>query len=204
MDLLSGLSGPGLLDAPAITPGSFTISPHIGLLYPDKGFGLKDGYVAGLGLGYNIDGRWGVEATFDMTNHLSDASHGEHYMGGTKVGSARLNAIYHLSDPENELSRLVPYATAGFGLVWSDGHFDTNEIKPYGANTYLSDQPTDDYSSFAVNAGLGVKYFLTPNVALLVEAVDTYAFESADFQLSKGPFHNVAVTGGLSFQFGGR
>jgi outer membrane cobalamin receptor/opacity protein-like surface antigen len=203
LDLLSGLSGPGLLDGPAVKPGSFTISPHIGLFYPDKGIGLKDGYVAGLGLGYNIDGRWGVEATVDMTSHLIDASPGEQYTGKARVGSVRLNAVRHLSDPENELSRLVPYATAGIGLVWSKGNFANNTIT-VNSKPYLGNKPTGDYSSFAVNAGLGVKYFLHPNAAVRLEALDTYALKDADFQINGGPYHNFAVTGGFSFQFGGR
>ena len=204
LNLLSGLSGPGLLDSPAIKPGSFTISPHVGLLYPDKGIGLRDGYVAGLGLGYNIDERWGVEATVDISSHLADSSPGQHYTGKARVGSARLNAVRHLSDPENERSRLVPYATAGIGLVWSKGAFSNNMVRFFSGSTFLGDQPTGDYSSLAVNAGLGVKYFLHPNAAFRVEALDTFAFKDADFQINKGPYHNVAVTGGFTFQFGGR
>jgi opacity protein-like surface antigen len=201
LKMFGSLSGPGLLERPAIRAGSFSISPRIGLYLPDKKFGLEDGYVAGLSLGYNVTGNWGVEATVDMSNHLNDTS-GKTYSGVARVGSARLNAVYHIVDPNNELSRWVPYATAGIGMVWATGHFKTVPVYVSGI-TDLSYQPTGNYSSIAVNAGLGMKYFLNQNVALRVEAVDTFAFRDADFQRDVGPYHNLAVTGGLTFQFGG-
>jgi outer membrane receptor protein involved in Fe transport/opacity protein-like surface antigen len=199
----SNFSGPGQLQTHAIKPGAFSISPRIGMFFTDKNFRLKDGYVAGISLGYNIDRNWGVEATVEMTNHLTGTAAGEHYYGKARVGSTHLNAVYHLVGTENELSRWVPYATAGLGIVWSRGSFATKEVTQSGNMKYKSNQPTGDYSSIAVNAGLGVKYFINQNVALRVEALDTFAFRDADFQRDKGPYHNLAVTGGLIFQFGG-
>jgi hypothetical protein len=63
-------------------------------------------------------------------------------------------------------------------------------------------ETTGGYSSLAANAGLGIKYFLNRNVALRIEALDTISFRDADFARDKGPYHNLGVTGGLSFQFG--
>jgi outer membrane receptor for ferrienterochelin and colicin/outer membrane protein W len=200
--IFGSLTGPSLLASPAIRPGSFSISPRIGLFLPEHKFGLSDGYVAGLSVGYNITGKWGVEVTVDMSNHVDETS-GVNYSGDTRVSSAHLNAVYHIVDPDNTLSRWVPYATAGMGMVWSRGNFSTKEVLMAVSVPFMTDQPTGDYSSIAVNAGIGIKYFLNQNVAIRVEALDTFAFKDADFQRDKGPYHNLAVSGGLTFQFGG-
>ena len=194
ISFFSGLSGPGPLDGPAIKPGSFTISPHLGGWFPASDLGLDDGFTGGLGLGYNFDQNWAVEASVDLTSH-SSSNFLDTYTGETRMGSVRLNALYHMVGPENENSRLVPYATAGVGYVWANGDFENL--------AYYNQRPTGQYESLAVNAGLGIKYFLHENVALRVEALDTLALKDADFGLNTGPYHNLAVTGGLTFQFGG-
>ena len=195
-------SGPGLLAAPAVQGGSFTISPRLGLFFPSKDFGVEDAYVGGLSLGYNLSRNWGVEASYDVTNH-ANSNFAATYSGKTRVNSARLNAVYHVVAPENELSRWVPYATAGLGAVWSKGTFQDHAVRSRTSAIIKRDQPTGNYQSFAINAGLGLKYFLNKNVALRLEALDTYAFSDADFGRDKGPYHNVAFTGGLHFQFSG-
>jgi outer membrane beta-barrel protein len=218
LSIFDGFSGPGPLDGPAIKPGSFTVSPRFGGWFPSSDFAMKNGYLGGLGLGYNITQKWGVEASYEMTNRVStDYAESSfrngveaRYSGQARIGSVRLNALCHLLDPENENSRWVPYATAGLGQVWSKGHFQNNEAYRSGDHLQLDpstngyQQQTGNYSSFAVNGGLGVKYFLTENVALRLEALDTYAFKDAPFgRATGGPYHNLSFTGGLVFQFGG-
>jgi outer membrane receptor protein involved in Fe transport/opacity protein-like surface antigen len=204
ISFLSGLTGPDPLDGPAIRPGSFTIGLHLGGWFPSSDFGVADGFSGGLSLGYNFTQNWGLEASFDITDH-ANSNFIESYSGKARIGSAHLNAIYHLVDPENDDSRWVPYATAGLGYVWSKGSFQNEVVYSNPGNSrYQSNQPTGgDYSSFAVNAGVGLKYFLHENVALRLEALDTFAFKDADFGRDTGPYHNLAVTGGLTFQFGG-
>jgi opacity protein-like surface antigen len=205
LSFFDGVSGPGPLDGPAIKPGSFTISPRLGRWFPDTDLGLSKGSVTGLGLGYNFTRNWGLEASLDMTSRLS-SNFAEFYTGSARLYSARLNAVYNAVDPEDENSRWVPYATAGLGRVWSKGEFEDHEVdRKYGCLhcPVKHNQPTGDYSSFAINGGLGVKYFLHENVALRLEALDIYSFKNADFGRDSGPYHNIAVTGGLVFQFGG-
>jgi outer membrane beta-barrel protein len=208
ISFFSGLAGPGPLDGPAVRPGSFTISPRLGGWFPADDLGLGDGYVGGLGLGYNFTRNWGLEASFDLTNHLSSSYfRSDYYSGQTQTGSARLNAVYHIVDPENENSRWAPYATAGLGLVWSKGNIEHARVVAMlnGIPTEMEKlgQTADDYQSFAVNAGLGVKYFLHEDIDLRLEVLDTFAFKDAALGRDTGPYHNLAVTGGLTFQFGG-
>jgi outer membrane beta-barrel protein len=193
----------GLLDSRAIKPGSISITPRFGAILTDKSFGVKDGYVAGLSLGYNLNNNWGVEATFEISNRLKDTYEDEYYSGFARVGSARFNAVYHFLDPDNELSRWIPYVTGGFGVVWTKSNFTAKSVFTQAHSWFLSDQGTGDYTSAAINAGVGVKYFVSKNVALRLEVLDTLAFNKADFQRDKGPFHNLDISGGITFQFGG-
>lgn len=90
------------------------------------------------------------------------------------------------------------------GIVWSKVNFEDHRIfiaNHVGGvpNTFKRNQSTESYQSFAVNAGVGVKYFLSENVALRLEARDTCAFKDADFGQDKSPCHNITVTGGLIF-----
>jgi len=122
--------------------GTMSISPMIGGYVFDGEQDLDNNLTYGLGIGYNLNERWGLEAAF---NYI-DTDYDTDYAAGreTDVSLYRLDALYHF----NVTDRFVPYLAAGVGGI----NFNTDEAK--------SD------NDFIANYGAGVKYFLTENVAL--------------------------------------
>lgn len=62
---------PSPLDSPAMKAGTIPFSPRRGVFFPSSDFGLKDGFVGGISPGYNFNRNWGIEASYDMANHVS-------------------------------------------------------------------------------------------------------------------------------------
>jgi len=119
----------------------------------------------GIGLGYNFTKNWGAEAMFQWANPKSKTS-------GVTGASAKewsigLNGVYNFDSG----SPLVPYLTAGFG---------ERRVK----------HPSD-VDDLMINAGGGVKYFLTDNLALRLdgryyEDMDKNGYDSSDFAVLAG------------------
>ena len=150
---------------------SFSLSPFIGGYTFDGGQDLETKPVYGLRAGYNLTKNWGLEALFDYVNtDLKD--------NGGSVGVYRygLDALYHFM-PEG---KLVPYLVAGAGAMTING--------PAGMDDGDGTDP-------AVNAGLGLKYFLSENWAIRGDVRDVVMFGSVR--------NNIEYTVGISYLFGG-
>jgi outer membrane receptor for ferrienterochelin and colicin/opacity protein-like surface antigen len=191
------------LESPPIKQGAFTFSTRYGIWLPSTNFSLQDAQMFSLGIGYNITRNFALEGSFDVTNH-TQADSMQYYQGRTRVYSTRLNAIYNIINKKNDKHRLVPYITLGVGTVWTKGNFKNATVAYSHGRTYTSNLDTSNYNSFAVNGGIGVKFFATKNVALRFEANDNYSFKHANFGWIKSDNHNLSITGGLHFQFGGK
>ncbi|MDD5722358.1 MAG: OmpA family protein [Syntrophales bacterium] len=119
--------------------GAASISPMVGGYAFDGEQDLDNGPTYGLGIGYNLDERWGVEAAFNYID--TDFNTGNRDMN---VSLYRLDGLYHF----NITDRFVPYLAAGVGGI--------------GFNPARGDSNYDTM----INYGVGVKYFLTESIAL--------------------------------------
>ncbi|MGI1680037.1 MAG: OmpA family protein [Cellvibrionaceae bacterium] len=139
----------------------FTLNPQIGYYFFDKKRNLDNHGFAGLGLGYQFDSPWAVEA-----NYLT----GDARLHNTNVevdfDQYRLDGLYHFGDQQG----LQPYIAGGVG--------DTN-FQAKGSN---------DVDETLLNLGGGVKYYLTKGLSLRADArtfvgLDT---ETKDFAVTLG------------------
>jgi len=169
-----------LLPSPSraeIKEGSTTLSFFAGGFVFDHDLNLKDSFTAGLGIGYNITKNWGVELAgfytpteFEHAAGLNDKDNNVYYYHG--------DLLYHFM-PDG---KLVPYLAIGAGGM-------TFQPKAKGV---------DSDNEFAADYGLGVKYFLTPSVAVRGDVRHVIACDECD------TFNNLLYTLGLSLSFGGK
>ncbi|MBU5639051.1 OmpA family protein [Geomonas sp. Red69] len=157
--------------------GAFSISPFAGGYTFDGEQHLKTAPVFGLRLGYDLTKNWGVEAVADYL-----ATEGTRNDRSVNALSYRLDILYNFL-PEGPL---VPYlAVGGGGITYGHGR----------EGLKISDRTTDA----TINAGGGVKYFVTDSVALRADARQLFLLESPD-----SPKYNWEYTAGLTFLFGGK
>lgn len=154
--------------------GAFSISPFVGGYTFDGEQHLKTAPVFGLRLGYDLTKNWGVEAVADYL--ATERTHSDRSVNAL---SYRLDILYNFL-PEGPL---VPYlAVGGGGITSGHGH----------EGLKISDGNTDA----TINAGGGIKYFVTDSVALRADARQLFVLES--------PRYNWEYTAGLTFLFGGK
>lgn len=155
---------------------SLTLSPMAGGYRFEGNQGIDIGRFYSLGLGYNLNKRWGIEGVAEFVDS-------EFENGGTEVRlyGARLDALYHFH-PQGPF---VPYLIAGLG-----------------AAREVSDVPGTNVGG-VVTSGLGLKLFLNDFIALRVEARHVLDVDIDRDLKIHGVFNNFAYGGGLSFQFGG-
>jgi len=153
--------------------GAFSLSPFVGGYTFDGVQHAETSPVYGLRLGYDITNNIGVEYVIDFLS--ADGTH-----GGPSINalSYRMDALYNFL-PEG---RLVPYLALGGGGT-TVGH--GSSFAAGGSNTNAT-----------LNAGGGLKYFLTDSVALRGDARQLFVFD-------RHTLYNWEYTAGLSFLFGG-
>lgn len=148
--------------------GSFTITPSFGYnIFEESDLNLEDAYVYGGDLNYNLTENFGLEAAYRQFDSETDDAFNIDVNGY----SYRLDLLYHFM-PENAL---VPYVALGGGALRLDpepGRSDTDPIANYA---------------------LGLKYFLTDDLALRADARHTMTF----------PDNILNLTAGLTYYIGG-
>jgi OmpA-OmpF porin, OOP family len=120
---------------------SIDISTSLGWLALDKETNNHNGLAWGFGLGLNFSEKLGAEFAFQSVD--------SEYKGyDSQIFLYRLDCIYHLTGRLPE--RIIPYAVAGLGMA-----------------TFNNDYPMfEKNNDFLFNTGVGLKYFLTKNIAL--------------------------------------
>lgn len=166
--------------------GAFSLSPMVGYHVFEGDQRMDDSVSYGLALGYNLTKNWSFELDARYTPAETDFTGGNNEDVDVWTGS--LNALYHF----NPDGAFVPYLVAGFGgMVF--------EVDNVGGR--------DDDEDFMLNAGAGIKYFFTEDLALRVDARYVADLHSdRDFDQDPGsddPDHNLIATAGLYWQFGG-
>ena len=137
----------------------------------DSSLRYDNGLAMGIGLGVNLSEKIGAEFTFNSVD--------SEYKGDkATIFLSRLDLLYYLT---NDLpDEVVPYVAAGAGIV----NYDT---KWSGSK----------HNDFILNAGPGLKYFLTKNMALRGDV--RYVMEFKGNSL----YYNLLYCAGLTFEFGG-
>lgn len=178
MKRLSTLLLTGVLLALAATVSAgnkaetFSISPTIGGITFDGKQHLETAPFYGVRAGYNFTNAFGVEAFFDYANTNSTLTNGnvDFYRAGGEL-------LYHFF-PDN---RLVPYVAAGYA---------------FGAFNGDTALPIDNKAKGVFDYGVGVKYFLTDNLALRGD-VRHLIYSQND------TLHAVEYSAGIYIPFGG-
>ena len=154
--------------------GAFSISPFAGGYTFDGVQHLKTSPVYGLRLGYDITKNVAVEYVVDFL-----ATEGTQSDRSINALSYRMDALYNFM-PEG---RLVPFLALGGGGITA-GH--GSGFNAGGSNTDAT-----------LNAGGGVKYFLTDSLALRGDARQLFVFD-------RKTVLNWEYTAGMTFVFGGK
>ncbi|MDP2853753.1 MAG: outer membrane beta-barrel domain-containing protein [Smithellaceae bacterium] len=166
-----------------IRAGSFEVNPYVGYNFFEHQQNLNSAPVIGARLGYNITKYFGIEVggQFLRTNvndkAKMDNTEGQfgYPMDREDLYFYHINAIVHIL-PD---SKFTPFIVAGFG----------------GAH-YSPTISTRDMAAF--NVGVGAKFSLTENIALRVDVQDYIVTE-----IMQETYHNIGVTAGIAFSFGG-
>ncbi|MBL0700673.1 MAG: OmpA family protein [Desulfosarcina sp.] len=148
--------------------GALTVSPMIGGYLFEGNQDLDNEATYGLGLGYNIDQNWGLEGMFNFidTDSKKDAGDVDAYI-------YRIDTLYHFTPDK----KLIPYVATGIGGITFDPDRESNN------------------TSFLVNYGGGLKYFVNDFTALRADVRHIISFNDE--------YNNLAYTFGLTFLIGG-
>ena len=158
--------------------GAFSISPFVGGYTFDGVQHLETAPVFGLRLGYDLTKNFGVEAVGDYL-----ATEGTRSKTSINSLSYRLDLLYNFMAD----GPLVPYLAVGGGGI-TRGH----------GNDGLKINKNDNTSA-TINAGMGIKYFVTDSVALRADARQLFLLEKPN-----EPMYNWEYTAGLTFVLGGK
>lgn len=153
--------------AAEIRPGAFTLSPSFGGYVFEGNQHLDNGLVYGLSLGYHLNEYLAVEAAFNYVD--TEYENGR----GLDTYLYHIDGLYHFNPSE----RLVPFVAAGVGSIIFDPHGRSSDHDP------------------AVNYGVGLKYFLSDDVALRGDVRHVISFSETH--------SNLLYTLGFTFLFGG-
>jgi OOP family OmpA-OmpF porin len=176
---------------------SLEVEPFVGVVTFDDFLNLDDHVGFGGRLAYNMTDNWGLEGTFNFIPNanidLGDIDEDDLDLPQTTVYLAHGNLVYNFVLNQ---SRLVPFLTAGGGIANFNVDND-DEIS--------EDSETDG----EVNAGGGLKLFLTQTVALRGDVRHHWIFASTPNQDLDEPgderdaetTSNWEFSGGLSLNF---
>lgn len=179
--------------------GSWEVQPFVGVVSFDDDISLATTAGFGARLGYNFTDNWALEGTFNYTPNAKFDLEGfdedqldDVFPKRTVIlAHGNLNYSFLLNN-----SRLIPFLTAGGGLA----NFNLD-----------NDDNIDEDSSTEgeVNAGGGLKLFLSETVALRGDVRNHWIFasipnedpdEPADEQDAKTT-SNLELSGGVTFNF---
>jgi OmpA-OmpF porin, OOP family len=167
--LLSSLA----LASPALAgpqEGDASFGVNAGSFMFDNAEKFDDGPVIGARLGYDLHRNVGLEASFGFTDTRSNLSVAKPQ---AYAYTYRTDLLYYLL-PQNSL---VPFLTAGGGIL------DINGSELWGNRT-----------SLLLEYGLGVKYFISDDLALRADGRNLLSFDN-------NRHSHLEFTGGISYYF---
>lgn len=176
---------PGLLLVTLTTPGfaenrqgSFNLSPYVGGYILDKKTPFESRPIFGLRAGYNFTENIGAEAMVGYSLSETRLALGAAGSKETDLYRYGVDILYHFM-PQHDL---VPFVEVGGGVT----HFQTPNTPGMSATYYVGQ----------VNYGAGLKYFVTPDIALRADARHAILVQDT-------AHNNFEYAVGLTFQLGG-
>ncbi|NLC71852.1 MAG: porin family protein [Desulfuromonadaceae bacterium] len=146
--------------------GKLSLTPMLGGYVFEGNQDQKNAPAATLALGFNYTPHWGTEFALSYV----DSENKTGRKGDIDVGQIRWDVLYHFR-PDKVL---IPYLAAGLGsLITNPDRGDTD-------------------ADFMVNYGVGLKFFVTENLALRGDVRHVYEVDDK--------FNNLIYSAGLVFQ----
>lgn len=145
----------------------------------DHDLDLQTGFTGGLGIGYNLTDRWGIELeghTIGSNYHTGSILSERHRDRQIQSYLYRLDVLYHVTPGK----KLVPFLAAGAGGI-------TYDPKDNDLNT-----DTD----LAADYGAGLKYYVSSLLAFRADIRHVFTFRSDDH------FSNILYTFGITMVLG--
>jgi OmpA-OmpF porin, OOP family len=172
-----------------INGGSVEISPFIGYNFFEPSQNLNNNLLYGGRISYNFSKVFGLEGTLEFDN----TSVHDNTITGDQEGQFRY--------PIDKVNLFLYNIDAVFNLL-PDNDFTPFVLAGFGAVNYSPSIESSDMSTF--DLGVGVKYWLSDNFGLRVDAKDNMVTEVLyENALLKAYYQNINVTLGLVFAFGG-
>lgn len=131
--------------------GAFVLTPGLGAYIFDSNRGIKNHPLYNVGLGYDFNTNWGIEA---LAGTVPTSFKGFENKNIT-ANFYSLDGVYHF----NTNNPLVPYLLAGAGIL----DFSHADIQHVGVTSQAN-----------FNAGAGLEYFLGKSLALRSDVRDIY------------------------------
>jgi OmpA-OmpF porin, OOP family len=176
---------------------SLEVEPFVGIVTFDNFLNLKDEVGFGGRVAYNFTDNWGLEGTFNFIPNaeidLQGIDEDDLDLPQTTVYLAHGNLVYNFILNQ---ARLVPFVTAGGGIA----NFNVDND-----DDIAEESETDG----EVNAGGGLKLFMSRTVALRADARHHWIFASrpnedpgqTDDEKDAETTSNWEFSGGLSLNF---
>lgn len=161
--------------------GAVTISPFVGRILFDHDLNYDNDLIFGLDAAYSLTKDFDAELSWFRTNTNMDTPAGTRRDASVDV--YRLEGLYHLSSLFPN-SHLVPFVAAGLGMM-------SFERAPSGSGRD---------NDLAADYGLGLKYFINPDVAFRADVRHLINFRGEGGNTYN---QNLIYTAGLSLLLGG-
>lgn len=162
---------------------SIELEPFVGYNLFESRQNLKDALIYGGRFGYNFTQYIGIEASLEFINtNVNNKS-----IVGTEKG--------RYGTPADKVD-LIFYAVDAVYHIMPDGNFNPFVVAGMGASRSSPAISNNDMTTF--NVGVGAKYWVTDRVALRADLRDYIITENFHDN-----FHNLGVTVGVTFAFGG-
>ena len=148
---------------------------------------LNDDALAGIRYNYNITDMWGVQLSSGYSwSRASRVQFGENKLGLTTID---LDGVWNIT-PQFPL---VAYVLAGAGYAWA------NLDRPIVGEINGHAVALTDSNGFTVNAGIGVKYYVSSN--LYVDALARYRYLDRLVSDSNQHLNTTETTLGIGWRF---
>jgi OOP family OmpA-OmpF porin len=164
-----------------IKEGSVELSPFVGYNFFESQQNLKDDFVYGGRLGYNITPHFGIEGVGEFTQTKVDdraarfADEGQFTSPIDKVKITRyhLDLLYHFMPEKN----FNPFIAIGYGFAHYNPEINSRDMAIF-------------------DLGVGAKYWVADNIALRADLRDHLIYDER--------IHDMQATFGIVFAFGGK
>lgn len=158
----------------AYNPGEFYFSPGVAYYHFSEKRDLQNTAMANLSAGFVVADQWSLEAFYGQAATNETPSN---FDKSTRFYIYSGEAVYHFNAEADAI--IHPYLLTGLSIT----------------NQEDSDHSAGNTTLLGMNAGVGVEYFVNPNISLFTDARDIYTLS--------GGKNDWMLNAGIKFLFGG-